>query len=164
MVKIDFKDKIVNGSVPENLFLQTVTIVGNQKQTLNLYMQGLLYNPNNFSVEIIINSATGNFKKTLQPKQYFSIPYVLIYTVTNTGNGDIILYYSNSTYGQFSTGELINILGSVNISNDTLNINGNVTGSMEITNSSINVLGSVNITDEVNTYITNPSLNVYYYL
>lgn len=160
MVKIDFKDKIVNGSVPENLFLQTVTIGRNQKQTLNLYMQGLLYNPNDFSVEIIINSATGNFKKTLNPKQYFSIPYVLIYTVVNTGNGDIILYYSNSTYGQFSTGELINILGSVNITNDTLNINGNVTGSMEITNSSINVLGSVNITDEVNTYITNPSLNV----
>ena len=160
MVKIDFKDKIVNGNVPENLFLQTVTIGGNQKQTLNLYMQGLLYNPNDFSVEIIINSATGNFKKTLNPKQYFSIPYVLIYTVVNTGNGDIILYYSNSTYGQFSTGELINILGSVNITNDTLNINGNVTGSMEITNSSINVLGSVNITDEVNTYITNPSLNV----
>ena len=160
MVKIDFKDKIVNGSVPENLFLQTVTIGGNQKQTLNLYMQGLLYNPNDFSVEIIINSATGNFKKTLNPKQYFSIPYVFIYTFVNTGNGEIILYYSNSTYGQFSTGELINILGSVNITNDTLNINGNVTGSMEITNSSINVLGSVNITDEVNTYITNPSLNV----
>ena len=112
-------------------------------------MQGLLYNPNDFSVEIIINSATGNFKKTLNPKQYFSIPYVFIYTFVNTGNGEIILYYSNSTYGQFSTGELINILGSVNITNDTLNINGNVTGSMEITNSSINVLGSVNITDEV---------------
>ena len=160
MVKIDFKDKIENNSENPNLFLQTVKLNPNSKQTINLYMQGLLYNPNNFEVEIIINSVNGEFRKTLNPKQYFSIPYIYVFSVVNLGNGLIYLYYSNSSYGQFSTDELINILGSVNITNDTLNINGNVTGSMEITNSSINVLGSVNITDEVNTYITNPSLNV----
>ena len=175
MVKIDFKDKIVNGSVPENLFLQTVTIGGNQKQTLNLYMQGLLYNPNDFSVEIIINSATGNFKKTLNPKQYFSIPYVFIYTFVNTGNGEIILYYSNSTYGQFSTGELINILGSVNIVNDisgtvninnpslnvlgSVNITNDISGSVEISNPNINILGSVNIENQVNTDTGSYSIN-----
>ena len=156
---IKFEDKVISSDSP-NKYFQTLILTGNEKHQLQLYLQGLLYNPNDFSLPVIIDSTNGKLTKTLQPKQYFSIPYVYVNSIINQGNGNLEFYFTNSEFGEFSTGELINILGSVNISNDVLNIEGNVNGSFSLTNDSINITGSVNVSNELNTYITNPSLNV----
>jgi hypothetical protein len=154
---IDFKDKIggntANGT--SNLFVQTVEIGPLEATNFNLNMQGMFYNPNDASVTFTLHSVNGVLKTTLQPKQYFSVPYIYIYRLVNLSNYKLIFYYSNSGTGAFSTNEQLSILGSVNISNSSINMSGSV----ELTNDSINVLGSVNIQNDINANILNSSID-----
>ena len=166
MEHIDFIDKITNKTPYPNLFFQTLIVEANSKHDIQLNMQGLLYNPNNFSCKIIINSTNGKLTKTLQAKQYFSVPYVYVNSIVNTGNGNIEFYFTNSEFGEFSTSELVNILGSVSLTNDSVNVYGQISGSVELTNDSINILGSVNVVNNIDATITgsvnltNDSINV----
>ena len=150
---IDFEDKITNGigKIP-NKFFQSLIIDCNSKHDVQLNMQGLLYNPNSFPIKIIVDSTYGKLHKTLQPKQYFSLPYVYVNSIINQGNGNLEFYFTNSEFGEFSTSELVNVLGSIEITNDSINVSGNV----NLTNDSINVNGSVLLTnDNINVSVTN---------